>query len=153
MKNLIAVFCFLDVLACVALSDDIPLNDRVVTFTNLQGRLFEKVELTKATMDGVCYFTGHGGGMVCYTNLSTDRLVEWGLPTNAAALYLERKELERQRKQEQAWAAEQERKQRQIKLQAEIEESRKRAEEFDRTNVVRWQPRPYVTPNQRIGAY
>jgi virulence-associated protein VapD len=77
---------------------DIDLKLRPVTFTNLQGRVYENVRLSRANNDGVAYFTDGGGGMVLYTNLAPVLLAAWSIPTNSGSLYLERIEAKRRDK-------------------------------------------------------
>ena len=71
--------------SAIAGAQDITLN-KTVTFTNLQGRRFETVQLTAADWDGVIWRDGTGGGRVCYTNLDPALLHAWGLPTNRIAI-------------------------------------------------------------------
>ena len=79
----------LGLLALTALATDIDLKQRVVTFTNLQGRVYDSVQLTRANNTGVIYSTENGGGMVFYTNLAPAQLAGWGLDTNLAQIYLD----------------------------------------------------------------
>jgi hypothetical protein len=81
---------------------DTDLKLRTVTFTNLQGRVFENVRLSRANKDGVVYLTDDGGGMVLYTNLSPDLLAMWNLKTNLGQLYLDRIEARLQAKKRAA---------------------------------------------------
>jgi len=68
------------------LAQDIELNNRTGTFTNLEGRAFVAVTLVRADMDGVIWRKGAGGGRVCFTNLHPDVLTELGIPTNRISI-------------------------------------------------------------------
>jgi hypothetical protein len=69
----------------------VTFTNKIVTFTNLQGRTFKNVELVRAYELGVVYRAPEGGGLVPYGSLSPSLLKEWGLreriePTNSPAL-------------------------------------------------------------------
>jgi hypothetical protein len=73
----------------------ITFTNRVVTFTNIQGKPFRDVRLIRADMDGIIYRStdGIGGGSVSYMNLSPVLLQAFGIPTNfllAAKTHAER---------------------------------------------------------------
>ena len=128
---------------------DVDLKERVVTFTNLQGRIYENVTLRRANSDGVIYSTDNGGGMVLYTNLNPNQLAAWNLSTNLAQEYLDRLEWKRQAKIQ----AELDR-QHQVELMRQArEQERAAAAERLRTNPPPEMPvrRPYVTPRNSIG--
>lgn len=76
--------------ATICMSQDIQFTDRVVTFTNLQGNLFEGVSLIKADLDGVIWRKEASGGRVIFTNLSPELIESWGIPTNRIAIARER---------------------------------------------------------------
>jgi hypothetical protein len=66
----------------MAHSQDISLSNKTATFTNLEGRLFEEVQLVGGDWDGVIWRKRVGGGRVCYTNLNPALLEAWEIPTN-----------------------------------------------------------------------
>jgi hypothetical protein len=70
--------------ARLAFGQDITFTNRLVTFTNLQGRIYNGVVLVKADLDGVLWreVAGDGLGWVCYTNVSPALLEAWGIPSN-----------------------------------------------------------------------
>lgn len=72
-------------IACIGIrcaGQEIDLHSRPATFTNLEGRSFEGVALSKADLDGVIWRKDASGGRVCFTNLSPALLDLWGIPTN-----------------------------------------------------------------------
>lgn len=68
-------------------------TNRVVTFTNLEGRIFRNVALVRADLDGLVWRSGASGGRVCYTNIAPDVLLPLGIPTNRIAVARARAEL------------------------------------------------------------
>lgn len=67
-------------LSCFA--EDLTFTNRILTFTNLQGKAFVQVELVRADLDGLIWRSGSMGGRVCYTNLDPLLLESLGIPTN-----------------------------------------------------------------------
>jgi hypothetical protein len=79
MRNQLLWLC----LSISASAQDVELTNKVATFNTLDGRIFDSVELVRANLDGVVWRKdGAGMGQVCYTNLSPERLLAWGIPTN-----------------------------------------------------------------------
>src|ERR1039458_5942867 len=68
--------------------DTITFTNKLITFTNLQGKVFRDVRLVRADLDGIIYreTVGVGGGRVCYTNLSLGLLESLDIPTNRIAV-------------------------------------------------------------------
>ena len=67
----------------VALGQDaITFTNKIVTFTNLQGRIYQDVQLTRADLVGIIYREGAGGGRVYYTNLPAAFLESLGISSN-----------------------------------------------------------------------
>ena len=127
---------------------DIDLKERVATFTNLQGRIYENVTLRRANKDGVIYSTDNGGGMVLYTNLNPNQLAAWNLSTNLAQEYLDRLEWKRQAKIQ----AELDRQHEAELDRQEKARAQRAADEYRRTNqVIEYYSPPRVTPRNRIG--
>jgi hypothetical protein len=64
--------------------DRIELGHRIATLTNLEGRVYQRVQLVAGTLDGIIYEpeSGAGAGMISYTNLSAETLQGYGIPTN-----------------------------------------------------------------------
>jgi hypothetical protein len=65
------------------LAQDIVFTNKIVTFTNTEGRVYKNVLLTKAKAEGIIWKegdTGVGGGMVPYTKLSPGTLRMLGIP-------------------------------------------------------------------------
>jgi hypothetical protein len=60
----------------------VNLAGRMVSFTNLQGRVYENVKLVRADTRLLTYSTDSGGGSVALTNLPMEFLAEIGAPTN-----------------------------------------------------------------------
>ena len=81
MKAPISLFVVLLGFSIGAQTNVIELNNRVVEFHDLKGKEY-KVELVRATLDGVIYSVPGGGGMIRYSDLSPENLIEWGIPTN-----------------------------------------------------------------------
>jgi hypothetical protein len=86
-----------DTLSAIALvcstgvGQDIPLHDKVVTFTNLSGKLFDKVVITKGDLDGVIWRSEVSSGRVSYLDLYPGLLESWGIPTNRIDVAARRK--------------------------------------------------------------
>lgn len=80
---------------------DINLGDKLTTFTNLQGRVYENVRLERGTLDGVIYSVtnGIGGGMVKYKDLPVDFIADLNIPTNRIEIAAQR---EKRRAEEKA---------------------------------------------------
>ena len=115
--------CFV-LLGGAALAQDVTFTNRVVTFTNLEGRLFPNVTLVKANRDGVIWHDGASGGLASYTNLSPALLKEWGIP-------LERIDEARTRAGKRALADAQRRAALAAQYAAQREAQRKAKEEWD----------------------
>jgi hypothetical protein len=62
--------------------DVIEFKDQTATFTNLQGKVYQDVELKRATQDGLIYSTkdDHAVGMVHYADLSPSTLTSLKIP-------------------------------------------------------------------------
>ena len=75
--------CFA-IFAGASLAQDITFTNRIVTFANLEGRVFTNVTLVRANENGVVW-KGDGMGMVPYTNLSRSVLASFGVPTQRIA--------------------------------------------------------------------
>lgn len=102
MKPLLTIFC---VLACsvgsvVADQSDIDLGGKIVTFTNLQGHVYDGVRLEHATLDGVVYSVtnGIGGGMVKFKDLSTNFLADLNIPADRIQIAAQRQQADAERK-------------------------------------------------------
>ena len=83
MKSFVGVLFFC--VCAVAMgqgTNDIEFTNRVVTFTNLQGRTYRNVGLVRADDRGVVYQSGGEWGLVRYTNLSAQTIEDLGLPAN-----------------------------------------------------------------------
>jgi hypothetical protein len=82
MKTLLPVCLVLLVSTGAFGGTDIDLGGKVVTFTNLQGRVFPDVRLEHANLDGVIYSltNGAGGGMVKFKDLSPNFLASLNIP-------------------------------------------------------------------------
>jgi hypothetical protein len=85
--------------ACLAVSvaqsaktADIFFTNKFVTFTNLQGRIFQQVQLLSGDWDGVIWRDDMCAGRVSYTNLSTAFLDAWDIPTNRIGVARKRAE-------------------------------------------------------------
>jgi len=79
--------CSLLVLAILDVSgQDITFTNKTVTFTNLEGRAFNAVQLTRGDWDGVIWRDAASGGRVCYTNLHPAFMEAWHIPTNRIAI-------------------------------------------------------------------
>jgi hypothetical protein len=82
---------------------DINLGGKVMTFTNLQGRVFANVRLDRATLDGVIYSLADtnaiGGGMVKYKDLSTNFLADLNIPADRIQIALQRDKVRAAQKQ------------------------------------------------------
>ena len=61
---------------------DVTFTNKTATFTNLEGRAFKEVQITRGDWDGVIWRDGVSGGRVCYTNLHPAFMEAWGIPTN-----------------------------------------------------------------------
>jgi hypothetical protein len=68
----------------------ITFTNRYETITNLQGHVYEQVELVRADLDGIVYRCEGGGGRISYTNMSPDKLESLGIDTNRIAIAAER---------------------------------------------------------------
>jgi hypothetical protein len=60
----------------------IELNGRIVTVTNLAGRVFENIKLIRADHSGVVYLSEAGGGRIPLNILPVEFLTDIGVPTN-----------------------------------------------------------------------
>jgi hypothetical protein len=71
----------------VCAGDEFDLHDQITTFTNLHGRVYENVQLERATHDGLIYSSTNTGatGMVRYSDLSTNLLAELKIPDSLVA--------------------------------------------------------------------
>ncbi|HLH53911.1 MAG TPA: hypothetical protein VKY92_09880 [Verrucomicrobiae bacterium] len=72
--------------ATTAVGQEIDLHNKTTTFTNLEGRVFERVTLSKGDFDGVIWRKDTSAGRVSYTNLAPELIESWGIPTNRIAL-------------------------------------------------------------------
>lgn len=52
-----------------ALADDITFTNKAVSFTNLQGQIYQHVQLVRGDLDGLIWRDKASGGRICYTNL------------------------------------------------------------------------------------
>lgn len=68
----------------------ITFTNRYETITNLQGQVYEHVELVRADLDGIVYRCEGGGGRISYTNMFPDKLEALGIDTNRIAIAAER---------------------------------------------------------------
>jgi hypothetical protein len=75
----------------------IELNNRAAEFRDLKGKEY-RVELVRATLDGVIYSVPGGGGMIRYSDLSPETLIEWGIPTNRIDVAAQRATAKKQAK-------------------------------------------------------
>ena len=73
-----AILLFFISASCFA--GDITFTNKIATFTNLQGRLYDTVLIERANSSGIVYRSGGTLGMVAYTNLSPATLEEIGVP-------------------------------------------------------------------------
>ena len=80
---------------------DIDLGGKLMTFTNLQGRVFTNVKLDHAGLDGVIYsFTnGSGGGMVKFKDLDADLLASLNIPPERLQIALQREKADAEQRQ------------------------------------------------------
>jgi hypothetical protein len=62
--------------------DSVDLGGRVVSFTNLQRKVYQNVTLVRAEPRGLVYTSGSGGGMVPLALVPLPVLAELGVPTN-----------------------------------------------------------------------
>jgi hypothetical protein len=90
-KAIKLVFALFSLLAAAS-AQEICFTNHTVSFTNLEGKSFQAVQLTTADRDGVIWRLDASGGRVCYTNLHPDLLEAWGIPTNRIAEALRRAE-------------------------------------------------------------
>lgn len=70
-----AAFAF----ACTGEVADFTFTNRFATFTNLQGRLYEHVELVRAIGTGIIYRHGGESELIRYTNLSDQTIEGFGI--------------------------------------------------------------------------
>jgi hypothetical protein len=63
-------------------AQDIAFTNKTAAFTNLQGKIFEEVQIIRGDWDGIVWREGVSGGRVTYTNLHPCFLQAWGIPTN-----------------------------------------------------------------------
>lgn len=63
-------------------AQDIAFTNKVVSFTNLQGEAFSRVELVRGGRLGLIWRDDSGGGRVLYTNLSPAFLASIGISSN-----------------------------------------------------------------------
>ena len=75
-----------------ALSDDITFTNRTANFTDLEGRIYSRVQLVRGDLDGLIWRRGASGGRICYTNLDPCLLESFGISTNRIAIAQERAE-------------------------------------------------------------
>jgi hypothetical protein len=96
--------------AGAALAQDITFTNKTATFTNLEGRVYNKVTLVKATDYGIVW-KGDGMGLVHYTNLSPAVLTSLGIGlerVQRAQALLARRSAQDTRERQQALRVEQE---------------------------------------------
>mgnify|MGYP001546784762 CR=1 FL=1 len=81
MKALLLLLVFVPP---VFAQSDIDLGHRTATFTNLQGRVYQDVQLDRATLDGLIYSkpTDSTIGMVKYSDLNTNFLTSLKIPAD-----------------------------------------------------------------------
>lgn len=81
MKALFLLFAFVPP---VFAQSDIDLGHQTATFTNLQGRVYQDVQLDRATLDGLIYSKPAEStvGMVKYSDLNTNFLNSLKIPAN-----------------------------------------------------------------------
>ncbi len=75
-----------------ALSDDITFTNQTANFTDLEGRIYSRVQLVRGDLDGLIWRRGASGGRICYTNLDPCLLESFGISTNRIAIAQERAE-------------------------------------------------------------
>ena len=80
---------------------DIDLGGKIMTFTNLQGRVYENVRLDHATLDGVIYSVtnGVGGGMVKFKDLSPEFLTSLNIPADRIQVAQQRDQVRAEQKE------------------------------------------------------
>ena len=100
MKTLTLVWLALLVSVRAFCGTDIDLGGKVLTFTNLQGRVFAEVKLEHANLDGVIYSltNGAGGGMVKFKDLDTNFLASLNIPPERLQIAQQREKADAQRK-------------------------------------------------------
>ena len=106
MKTTTLVCLALLVSTCAFSGTDIDLGGKVVTFTNLQGRVFAEVKLEQANLDGVIYSltNGAGGGMVKFKDLSTNFLASLNIPPDRLQIAQQREQASADQKRRYAAA-------------------------------------------------
>lgn len=81
------LFLTLWVAVCLtAFAEDIAFNNRTASFTNLQGQVYNHVQLVRGDLDGLIWRDGASGCRICYTNLAPGLLESLGIPTNRIEL-------------------------------------------------------------------
>jgi len=100
MKTLTLVLVSLLVSFRAFCGTDIDLGGKVVTFTNLQGRVFADVKLEHANLDGVIYSltNGTGGGMVKFKDLDPSLLTSLNIPPERLQIAQQREKADAERK-------------------------------------------------------
>ncbi len=76
--------------------NDIPLDGKTATFTDRQGRVYDRAALVRADLTRLIFKTNGDFGTVALTNLSPATMQTLGIPTNQVQ---KAQELERQRKE------------------------------------------------------
>lgn len=77
-----SIFVLLAAALFSARGDDITFTNQNATFTNLQGQLYQGVQLVRGDLDGLIWRDGASGGRICYTNLAPDLLESFGISSN-----------------------------------------------------------------------
>ena len=77
-------------LPLICSAQEITFTNLTATFTNLEGRVFSNVALSKADLDGVIWHGDGSAGRICFTNLSPELLESWNIPTNRISIAAER---------------------------------------------------------------
>jgi hypothetical protein len=100
MKTMVPVCLALLVAGGASGDSDIYLGGRLLTFTNLQGRVFANVKLERANLDGVIYSltNGAGGGMVKFKDLSTNFLASLNIPLDRLQIAQQREKASAEQK-------------------------------------------------------
>ena len=77
---------------CLQAENSMDLGRQTVTFTNLQGRVYQDVQLERATQDGLIYSQTNTGaiGMVHYSDVSPDFLTGLKIPESLVAAAAQR---------------------------------------------------------------
>ena len=80
-----ALLVLLTCLVLPVVAAEVTFTNKVVSFTNLEGKVYEHVSLVKSDREGVIWRSGASGGRVAYTNLHPQVLQRLGVETNGYA--------------------------------------------------------------------